>query len=303
MKNKKIIAFGMVVAVSFAMSGCGNKENTTQVTPTPSPVLTSTPIPQTPTPTPKLTLTPAPKLIGQKTETASSIALENSTEVDLKEIYIQVSGTTDWGKNLIPSESSVKESEEVQMYYEPTEGALYNIKVVTKAADTFEIYSVDLSDMEKASLHIENGSAYLSYMSLSTRSESTTLGNYSYIDDSSLQDETENAYGTNGYNDQYTGNYYDDSYNNGYGNGNGYVDNNGNSNSGDSNYGQDSSGGNSSDNSGNSGGTVTDDTGDSGSGDGTGTGNEAGTGGTTDGSGDSTGGGIVWDEDGNWSEY
>lgn len=299
MKKRKIIAFGMFAAVSLGLSGCGNNDKTEQVTPTPSPVLTSTPIPATSTPTPKLTVTPAPKLIGQKTETASCITLKNSAETDLKEIYIQVSGAAEWGKNLIPSESSVKESEEVQMYYEPTEGALYNIKLVTKAKDTFEIYGVDLSDMEKASLYIENGSAYLKYMSLSTRSETTTSGSYSYLDDSYTSDETGNAYGMNSYDDQYTGNYYDNSYGNNYG-GN-YGNNNDNSSSGDNNYGQDSSGGDGSDGSGNTGGTGTDSSGDSGNGGETGTGTD--TGGTSDGSGDSSGGGIVWDEDGNWSEY
>lgn len=77
-----------------------------------------------------------------------------------------VSGSEDWGDNLIPREFSVKASDQVQMFYTPESvqasaeeedseetgapsGALYDMKLVTADGNTYEIYSIELSDMEK----------------------------------------------------------------------------------------------------------------------------------------------------------
>lgn len=99
-----------------------------------------------------------------------------------------VSGSEDWGDNLIPREFSVKASDQVQMFYTPESvqasaeevdseetgapsGALYDMKLVTADGNTYEIYSIELSDMEKASLTLdeETSTAYLRYMSLSEK--------------------------------------------------------------------------------------------------------------------------------------
>ena len=180
MKRYKYITAILGVSLVLTMAGCGKKAETAEVTPTPAPTVAPTAVPVTVTPVP--TSTPAPKIIGVKTSQAKYIYLTNSLASDLREIYLVKSGSEDedWGKNLIPAESSVKAAEQVQMYYTPessdsTEsaessedssedstsatGTLYDMKIVTADGNTYQIYSVELSDMEKASLTMDKDSS------------------------------------------------------------------------------------------------------------------------------------------------
>ncbi|MBU5481084.1 hypothetical protein [Blautia sp. MSJ-19] len=187
----KYIAVVLGTAMAVTMAGCGFSKSAAEVTPTPIATPTPTEVPATVTPVP--TSTPAPKVIGVKTSQAKYIYLTNGLQDDLREIYLMTSGGTDWGKNLIPSESSVKASEQVQMFYTPETTAsdssdeseesasttVYDLKIVTSKGEAYEIYSVDLSDMEKASLAYdeESSTAYLRYTSLADKSEKDTKGN------------------------------------------------------------------------------------------------------------------------------
>ena len=201
--------------------------------------------------------------------------------MDLRKIYIRVSGTEEWGNNLIPAESSVRAAEEVNMYYEPSaeEGTLYNMQIVAEDGNTYEIYNVELSDMERASLHLEEGSVYLRYLSLSTKNETTTTESDSYdasyedssydsgyYEDSYYDSSHDDSYYDDSYYDDsyYDDGYYDDSYEDGYYDDGSYDDGSYDDGSYDD------------------------------SGDGTDTGGDY---------SDGSGGDIVWDEDGNWSEY
>ena len=131
-------------------------------------------------------------MIGVKTSQAKYIYMTNKLEDDIREIYLMTSGGDDWGKNLIPAEASVKASEQVQMFYTPddtavssdstdesTDTTVYDMKIVTAKGDVYQIYSIDLSDMEKASLAYdeESSTAYLTYTSLADKSEKDTKGN------------------------------------------------------------------------------------------------------------------------------
>lgn len=186
--GKLIMAMGAVLAL--ALGGCGTEQKTVEVTPTPVPTATPTAVPPTVTPAP--TATPAPRVIGVKTSQSKFIYLTNSLGTNLREIHLRVSGTEEWGNNLIPVESIVQNGEQVQMYYtsgtassesaqdtSAQDSALYDMKIVTADGDTYEIYSVDTEDMEKATLTMDEESsvAYLRYMSLSTNSETDTSDN------------------------------------------------------------------------------------------------------------------------------
>ena len=231
MKAKHIIAvLGMTMIL--ALAGCGSKGSVVEVTPTPAATPTPTEVPVTVTPVP--TSTPAPKVIGVKTSQAKYIYLTNSLQNDIREIYLMTSGGEDWGKNLIPSESSVKAAEQVQMYYtadsssasdsseESTDSttdtssasALYDMKIVTASGDAYQIYSVNLGDMEKASLAYDEESsvAYLRYMSLSEKKEKDTKENSqqtSSSDDSSEETSSDDSSYDDSYSDDSS---YDDSY-------------------------------------------------------------------------------------------
>ena len=181
MKAKHImLVLGMTMILTF--TGCGSSKPVVEVTPTPAATPTPTEVPVTVTPVP--TSTPAPKVIGVKTSQAKYIYMTNGLQDDLREIYLMTSGGDDWGKNLIPAEASVKASEQVQMFYTPDDTAVssdstdestdtttttvYDMKIVTAKGDVYQIYSIDLSDMEKASLAYdeESSTAYLTYTSL-----------------------------------------------------------------------------------------------------------------------------------------
>ncbi len=170
MKYKKIM-IALAAAAALSAAGCGSSsKDTVEVTPTPVPTAAPTAAPATSTPLP--TSTPAPKLIGVKTSTAKFVYLTNSTKGEIREIYLRAAGGTEWGKNLVPAESTIKDAEQVQMYYTPDSAtdAIYDMKVVDGDGNAYEIYSAELGDMEKAKLMIQDGSAYLTYMSLSDKS-------------------------------------------------------------------------------------------------------------------------------------
>lgn len=207
MKAKYTMA-ALAAAMTVIMAGCGSSGSVVEVTPTPAATPTPTAVPATVTPVP--TSTPAPKLIGVKTSQAKYVYLTNKLSDDIREIYLMTSGGDDWGKNLIPAESSVKAAEQVQMFYTPADSvssestdesadtaskAVYDMKIVTAKGDAYQIYSIDLSDMEKASLSYdeETGVAYLSYTSLADKSEKNTKDNAQQTASSESTDESDAA--------------------------------------------------------------------------------------------------------------
>ena len=177
MKYKKLLIV-LTAVTALGIAGCGkSSKETAEVTPTPVPTAAPTAAPATSTPLP--TSTPAPKLIGVKTSTAKFVYLTNSTKGEIREIYLRAAGGEEWGKSLVPAEATIKDAEQVQMYYTPDSArdAIYDMKIVDGDGNAYEIYSVQLSDMEKAKLMIDNGEAYLTYTSLSDKSEKSTIGN------------------------------------------------------------------------------------------------------------------------------
>ncbi len=184
MRKSRKIVFAVGTAMALTLAGCGSDKKPEEVVPTVAPTATPTIPPVTATPAP--TSTPAPRKIGEKTSQSKFVYLTNNLKTDVRELYLMVSGSEDWGDNLIPREFSVKASDQVQMFYTPESvqasaeeedseetgapsGALYDMKLVTADGNTYEIYSIELSDMEKASLTLdeETSTAYLRYMSLS----------------------------------------------------------------------------------------------------------------------------------------
>ena len=266
MKYKKLLIV-LTAVTALGIAGCGkSSKETAEVTPTPLP-----------------TSTPAPKLIGVKTSTAKFVYLTNSTKGEIREIYLRAAGGEEWGKSLVPAEATIKDAEQVQMYYTPDSArdAIYDMKLVDGDGNAYEIYSVQLSDMEKAKLMIDNGEAYLTYTSLSDKSEKSTIGNVETdnseadssdsADSTDASDLTDSSSGITDTSSDSSDGSYDNSDDGSY------------DNSDDGNY-------DSSDDSGD----YVDDSSNSGSGD-----DSLDNSTDTDDSGD---GEIVWDDNGDWSE-
>lgn len=225
MKIKYMTAAVCMTAV-LAFAGCGSSKATAEITPTPAATPTPTAVPETVTPIP--TSTPAPRIIGTKTSQAKYIYLTNGLQANVREIYLKTSGSEEWGKNLIPSESQIKGAEQVQMFFTPAStssassedsekaAVLYDMKVVTSKGDAYQIYSIELSDMEKASLAFDQelSVAYLRYMSLSEKKEKDTKENSQQTSYSVSED----AYNTESgdYEESYYDSSYDESYDSSY---------------------------------------------------------------------------------------
>lgn len=289
--NYKKLLIVLTAVTALGMAGCGkSSKETAEVTPTPVPTAAPTAAPATSTPL--LTSTPAPKLIGVKTSTAKFVYLTNSTKGEIREIYLRAAGGEEWGKNLVPAEATIKAAEQVQMYYtsDSAKNAIYDMKIVDGDGNAYEIYSVQLSDMEKAKLMIDNGEAYLTYTSLSEKSEKSTIGNVET--DNSVADSSDSADSTDASDltDSSSG-ITDTSSDNSDGsddNSDGSDDNSDDGSDDNSDDGSDDSSDDGSDDSGD----YVDDSSNSGSGDDS-------LDNSTDDSGD---GGIVWDDNGDWSE-
>lgn len=292
MKYKKLLIV-LTAVTALGIAGCGkSSKETAEVTPTPVPTAAPTAAPATSTPLP--TSTPAPKLIGVKTSTAKFVYLTNSTKGEIREIYLRAAGGEEWGKSLVPAEATIKDAEQVQMYYTPDSArdAIYDMKIVDGDGNAYEIYSVQLSDMEKAKLMIDNGEAYLTYTSLSDKSEKSTIGNVET--DNSEADSSDSADSTDASDltDSSSG-ITDTSSDNSDGSDDNSDDGSyDNSDDGSDDSSDDGSYDNSSDDGSDDSGDYVDDSSNSGSGDDS-------LDNSTDDSGD---GEIVWDDNGDWSE-
>lgn len=283
MKYKKLLIV-LTAVTALGIAGCGkSSKETAEVTPTPVPTAAPTAAPATSTPLP--TSTPAPKLIGVKTSTAKFVYLTNSTKGEIREIYLRAAGGEEWGKSLVPAEATIKDAEQVQMYYTPdsAKDAIYDMKIVDGDGNAYEIYSVQLSDMEKAKLMIDNGEAYLTYTSLSDKSEKSTIGNVET--DNSEADSSDSADSTDASNLTDSSSGITDTSSD---NSDGSDDNSDDGSDDNSDDGSDDSSDDGSDDSGD----YVDDSNNSGSGDDS-------LDNSTDDSGD---GEIVWDDNGDWSE-
>ncbi len=195
MKNSMKMLLTVSTAVALTFSGCGksSEPEAEPTVPAAAPTAVPTAVPATATPAP--TSTPAPRSIGEKNSKSKYVYLTNNLSTKIREFYLMVSGEDEWGENLIPSETSIKKSEQVQLFYTPESDSheeetvsedetadsenLYDMKIVTADGDIYEIYSVELGDMEKAVLTYDQdmGVAYLRYMSLTDKKEKDTKEN------------------------------------------------------------------------------------------------------------------------------
>lgn len=259
MKNSMKMLLTVSTAVALTFSGCGrsSEPEAEPTVPAAAPTAVPTAVPATATPAP--TSTPAPRSIGEKNSKSKYVYLTNNLSTKIREFYLMVSGEDEWGENLIPSETSIKKSEQVQLFYTPESDSheeetvsedetadsenLYDMKIVTADGDIYEIYSVELGDMEKAVLTYDQdmGVAYLRYMSLTDKKEKDTKENSQQTgasDDYSEEDDQDDESYDNGSSDN--GNSDDGSSDDGSsddGSSDGGSNDNGNSDDGDSDDG------------------------------------------------------------------
>ena len=127
-----------------------------------------------------ISTTPAVKrVIGIKAAEAESVYFTNKMGADVKGIYIKCSDQKDWGKNLVPSESFVHDTEQVQIYYNlklmsgNSDTHQIDLKILTKDNSVYEFCNIDSADMKDKAFLIEkeDSTFKLKYTSLSEQSE------------------------------------------------------------------------------------------------------------------------------------
>ena len=141
-----------------------------------------------------ISTTPAVKrVIGIKAAEAESVYFTNKMGADVKGIYIKCSDQKDWGKNLVPSESFVHDTEQVQIYYNlklmsgNSDTHQIDLKILTKDNSVYEFCNIDSEDMKDKSFLIEkeDSTFKLKYTSLSEQSEKEVK---EYISSTSLSE-------------------------------------------------------------------------------------------------------------------
>ena len=160
MRKSRKIVFAVGTAMALTLAGCGSDKKAEEVVPTVAPTATPTIPPVTATPAP--TSTPAPRKIGEKTSQSKFVYLTNNLKTDVRELYLMVSGSEDWGDNLIPREFSVKASDQVQMFYTP---------------ESVQASAEEEDSEEEASGYLENGGEPTSEIEAAARDMSAPLQN------------------------------------------------------------------------------------------------------------------------------
>ena len=216
MRLRKCLFLGLLILTCFFLSGCDQKLNLAPLvrnTPTPVPssdskssqtsaakkaaaTPTSAPVPA------GASVTPSPRRVGIREGSAGSVLISNSSGQRIRQVFLQTSGSDSWGRNLIPGEASVYMGEVFQLYYPPlSSGGSYNLRMVDNNSTTYEIYGVDLTDMQNAILRMDDqGSVYLAYMSLSSGAEEDTRGSSWSSGNESGEDEESQYYDPSSFN-------------------------------------------------------------------------------------------------------
>ena len=169
----------------------------------------------------KISVAPAVKrVIGIKSAEAESEYFTNKLGADVKGIYIKCSDQKDWGKNLVPSESFVHDTEQVQIYYNlklmsgNSDTHQIDLKILTKDNSVYEFCNIDSADMKDKSFLIEkeDSTFKLKYISLSEQSEKEVkeyIPSISLPETSSEEDYAENNSYDYDIDSSYEGNNYD----------------------------------------------------------------------------------------------
>lgn len=195
MFRKRYLAIAGLAALTIVASGCG-KKNTPE----------ETPVQVTPTETPQATPTVTVELvnmeeakeknvIGEKTATASRVAIVNRTGSEIAAIYIretpsdasddedESSSTDEWGDDLVNGMFTLKNGENAIYYYEKPASSktTYDIRITYTDQDANECFfrSLPLSSMKQITLRMdgkgEDAIPYATYFTTNGTREVSTL--------------------------------------------------------------------------------------------------------------------------------
>lgn len=194
MLKKRYLAIAGLAALAVAASGCGKKNTTEQ-----------TPVQVTPTETPQATPTVTVELvnmeesseknvIGEKTATASKVAIVNRTGSEIAAIYIRETPTDtsddedegssdEWGDDLVDGMFTLKNGENAIYYYEKPSSSrtTYDIRITYTDEEANECFfrNLPLTVMKQITLRMdgtgEDAIPYATYLTATGTKEVSTL--------------------------------------------------------------------------------------------------------------------------------
>ena len=195
MFKKRYLAIAGFAVLLIAATGCGRKNTTEQ-----------TPVQVTPTETPQATPTVTIELvnmeeateknvIGEKTATASKLAIVNRTGSEIAAIYIRETptdtsededgddGTDEWGDDLVNGMFTLKNGENAIYYYQKPSSAntTYDIRITYTDEDANECFfrNLPLASIKQITLRMdgkdEDAIPYATYLTTNATKEVSTL--------------------------------------------------------------------------------------------------------------------------------
>lgn len=195
MFKKRYLAIAGFAVLLIAATGCGKKNTTEQ-----------TPVQVTPTETPQATSTVTIELvnmeetteknvIGEKTATASKLAIVNRTGSEIAAIYIRETptdasedededdSTDEWGNDLVNGMFTLKNGENAIYYYQKPSSAktTYDIRITYTDEDANECFfrNLPLASIKQITLRMdgkgEDAIPYATYLTTNATKEVSTL--------------------------------------------------------------------------------------------------------------------------------
>lgn len=179
--NKWICAVLALTLAGAIFAGCASSEENVSSEPTPSPKATATPAP-----TAEPTATPVPlKVIGEESETAYKVVLENGTEQNVTVFSVKSSSEEEFPESMLPEKELFaadekralyveKEADEKQAKGEKLLDPQYDIRFMLEDGREFMLHAFPFGDIEEGVIKIEGEIAYLEYTSVESKKPIST---------------------------------------------------------------------------------------------------------------------------------
>ncbi|MBU5482390.1 hypothetical protein [Blautia sp. MSJ-19] len=190
MFRKKYLAAAGFMILAVAAAGCGKKNDTSVIQPTPTPVQEEA---VSPTPTTELVnmeATVEKNIMGEKTSTASKVTIVNQTGSEIAAIYIRETpsdedeeAADEWGDDLVNGSFTLKSGENAVYYYEkPSSSTVtYDIRISYTDEEKNECFfrNLPLTTIKQLTLRMDgkddDAIPYATYMTANSTREVSTL--------------------------------------------------------------------------------------------------------------------------------
>lgn len=187
--KKRFLLLAGILAMSFAVAGCGCGKKNEEVVPNDTPVTVAPVQEDTSTSGKNLvdmqvsTKAEITNILGEKTSTAAELVLINKTGAEVSAIYIRpnTDDDYDWGSELIKGTFVLKDGDKALYYFEKGTASLYDIRITYSDSSRNECFfrKIPLNNISEIALRMDGvGEAsipYATYTSGTSKKEVSTL--------------------------------------------------------------------------------------------------------------------------------